>query len=129
MKGGGTFVSGVTDLDNILKGVAHVRRYFSAGEIWLALDSLRSLESAVRSVNNRVTQPLIETGIKQRAAAKKGGQERSASFAPVTAEILREMKDRIEKGHSISNAATLAFDAGFGRSPEANRKLWGRHVK
>ncbi|MCB1428505.1 MAG: hypothetical protein KDJ66_05185, partial [Nitratireductor sp.] len=60
-------------------------------------------------------------------AARKGGIERHRTTAKATAEVLNAMKLMIERGATASNAARLAFKAGFGTSAEANRKLWTRN--
>lgn len=60
-------------------------------------------------------------------SARAGGTERAKSTSPVRRSILRKMEELVAKGHSISSAASLAFQAGHGKSAGANRKLWQRH--
>ena len=59
---GGTFVSEVTNLDDMLKHVETVWRHFRADEFELALSSLGALETRVVVVNARVTNPVIKHG-------------------------------------------------------------------
>ncbi len=77
-KDGGTFVSGVTDLDHLLEHAAAVRRKFKAGKFLLANASLRGLEERIRAVNARVTAPLIERGKKELADSRRGASQKMA---------------------------------------------------
>lgn len=62
------------------------------------------------------------------AAARKGGMARGGAFSVNTQEILDEMKERIERGQSITNAAANVSRGGKG-TPGGNRQLWTRHSK
>lgn len=58
--------------------------------------------------------------------AREGGIARGNETSSVSCKVIAAMEDKIASGKSISNAARLAFKAGLGSSPDANRKLWTR---
>lgn len=66
-------------------------------------------------------------GKKAREGSKRGQANRRGKVAEHTNEVLRRMNDRIQVGQSIRNAAKRVFKDGFGRSAQANEKLWSRH--
>ena len=68
-------------------------------------------------------------GAKIKAAGSEGGRARVRALDTERQSVLSTMALYRSKGHSIANAARLAAEAGVGRSPEANRKLWGRHQR
>jgi hypothetical protein len=68
-------------------------------------------------------------GRKTITSAAVGGRTLAASARPKTEQTLSKMRTLIEeKRLSVSRAAATAFKQGFGSSPEANRKLWGRQA-
>lgn len=68
-------------------------------------------------------------GRKSLDSAREGGARRSMLLSRASAETLQAMAQYVNDAHSVSNAARLAFKAGYGASMSANRKLWHRHVK
>lgn len=68
-------------------------------------------------------------GKKNVTSARSGGEARAKRLQGRTEEILQRMQAFHRSGKSVANAASLAFKAGLGTSPEANRKLWTRHRK
>lgn len=68
-------------------------------------------------------------GAKIKAAGSEGGRARVRALDAQRQSVLTAMGLYRSRGHSITNAARLAADAGVGRSAEANRKLWGRHKR
>jgi hypothetical protein len=77
-KNGGTFESRETALDSLLDHVAAVRKLHQAGDWEMAQHSLNALDARVRQVNARVTDPLIASGQRSKAAGRKGGEARAA---------------------------------------------------
>lgn len=67
-------------------------------------------------------------GKKNFESAGRGGEERAKSFQPARQAILVRMRSYLSRGQTVANAAKLAHKAGFGKSPEANRKLWYRYT-
>tara|TARA_R110002074_G_scaffold398138_1_gene589631 strand:+ start:800 stop:1687 length:888 start_codon:yes stop_codon:yes gene_type:complete len=68
-------------------------------------------------------------GKKSLTSASAGGKVKAKSASLMRRSILLKMEEYSAKGHSISSSARLAFQAGHGRSQEANRKLWQRHKR
>ena len=71
----------------------------------------------------------FERGARAVESAALGGQTRASEHRRKRAMIFPEMARLVSKGHSVSRAAELAFQAGHGTSAEANRRLWVRHAK
>jgi hypothetical protein len=61
-------------------------------------------------------------------AARMGGQERAKRLNAKSKGVLSAMAVYRERGHSIQNAARLAFKDGIGSSESANAKLWHRRA-
>ncbi len=61
--------------------------------------------------------------------ASEGGQASAVTAQPKTKKALAEMQRLISRGHTISSAAAIAASNGFGKSKDANRKLWNRHKR
>lgn len=68
-------------------------------------------------------------GEKIRASAAVGGRTTAASVAGQSAAVLEEMQRLHARGHTISRAAQIAHDNGFGTSSTANRQLWTRRER
>jgi hypothetical protein len=58
--------------------------------------------------------------------AAQAGDLRRRTAAPSSQKVLEEMKRLLDRKHSISRAAELAFEKGLGSSPDANQKLYYR---
>lgn len=70
-----------------------------------------------------------QLGYKVKSGGAAGAKHTAMSHADRTAEVLANMKARIEDGQSVSDAARFAQEQdGLGTSPKANSKLWYRHV-
>ena len=72
---------------------------------------------------------MVERGKSNRDATRRGGEEASKSKNSLVRRkrIIEAMLAHKEKGHSISRAAELAAQQGFGTSKAANSQLWYRH--
>ena len=57
------------------------------------------------------------------SSARAGGIARRAALASRTSAVLDAMRTHLDGGKTISNAARLAFNSGFGESVDANRRL------
>jgi len=68
-------------------------------------------------------------GKKSLERARAGGLARGQQQTDKTRKVIHFMKHYVADGHSIANAARLAFKAGQGSSAGANRKAWSRHYK
>lgn len=68
-------------------------------------------------------------GKKNVASARDGGVQRAKQSKPKSQQILDKMATYVKVGKSVANAAQLAKNFGFGRTAEANRKLWNRNHK
>ncbi len=68
-------------------------------------------------------------GKKTPESAHAGGLARRQQTTDKTRKVIHFMKPYVADGHSIANAARLAFKAGQGSSADANRKAWTRHYK
>ena len=94
-----------------------------AHHVFLAGATARELELALlnreHAARGRITV----------AAAKAGGEIRSAEFEPRTRAVLAEMERLVGNGKSIALAAELTAKRGIGASTAANRALWYRSTK
>ncbi len=68
-------------------------------------------------------------GAKSVESGKIGAEITHAATRAKTEPRLEKMNELIRSGKSQSNAARIAFNAGYGPSADANRKLWQRHRK
>jgi len=68
-------------------------------------------------------------GKKTLRAAESGGAIRKSQTRNRTESVLKQMVRYINRGHSQTNAARLAFKKGLGSSGGANRQLWQRHIR
>lgn len=66
-------------------------------------------------------------GLKTINAAAEGAQKRKGHVSAEARAVLKEMQFLINKGHSVSHAADLVKQKGFGSSAAANRKLYQRY--
>lgn len=58
--------------------------------------------------------------------AAQAGDLRRRTVEPSSQKVLDEMERLRDRKHTVSRAADLAFENGFGSSPDANRKLYYR---
>jgi hypothetical protein len=70
-----------------------------------------------------------KTGRQVSSGGRMGAEMTGRKAKPRTAKVLHEMELICSKGHTISNAAKLCFEKGFGTSSSANRQLWHRDRK
>jgi hypothetical protein len=77
----------------------------------------------------RETEEDFLRGRKSVESGKVGAEIRAKHSHAETERVLWEIKRLIERGHSISRAASIAAHGGVGTSASANRKLWDRHSK
>lgn len=63
------------------------------------------------------------------ASAQEGGRVRSEGAKRTTIIVIAEMERLIGSGQSAKSAARLAFQAGYGASPEGNRTAYKRHIE
>jgi len=77
----------------------------------------------------RETEKDFLRGRKSVESGRAGAEIRAKHSHAETERVLREIKRLVQRGHSISRAASIAAHGGVGSSPSANRKLWERHSK
>jgi hypothetical protein len=93
-KGGGTYVSKVTDVDDILGHCDRVTRLDEAGKLSLARMSCLDLDARVRAVEKRGRGP--QRGGKKGAEARWGGHD--DDLAKIAAHFDRELRKLKDQG-------------------------------
>lgn len=69
----------------------------------------------------------IKRGKGTKASASDGGKARAREMEAATSAIISEMKRLIDNGATVSAAAKIAANRGYGTGDNANRGLWYRH--
>lgn len=68
-------------------------------------------------------------GKKTKESAAAGGQSKSRQNEETRSKVLAKMNELIQRNHSRTRAAELAWMAGFGVSKDANLQTWKRHIR
>ncbi len=74
-------------------------------------------------------EKIVRAGERVIESTSRGGRMKAESQKEDTDRRLAAMQEYLDRGHSIANAARLAYENDFGSSESANRKLWYAHRK
>lgn len=96
--------------------------YYNVGDDFTAGYYWRDLEILAYQIE---ADAVVGQGV--RRAARAGGSARAASAKQNRDKILGAMEILVADGKSVSSAAAIVANRGFGSSASANRKLWDRH--
>jgi hypothetical protein len=100
---------------------------------WLALEcgSLAiQIGHHIQAIETEWIDRLAERTVKADSKRKKAVAARTEQFADATPAILSSMRELVERGESISNAARITREVRhLGKSTDANRRLFTRHKK